>query len=251
MRRREFIVLLGSAAVWPATGVAQQNNKKLIGFITGFNDKEVMPLFATFRARLQELGWIEGQNTAFDIRTTSGDYAKLDTEADSLVATSPDVIVAQGTASLTSVRRYTRTIPVVFNQVSDPVGQRLINSLARPGGNATGLTNFEFASGTKWFELLTEFDPTISHVTLITNPANENTAQFVKVITAAGDAKKVTTMFRRTAEYVDKILKGTRPADMPVEQPTIWELVINLKTAKALGANVPPTLVTRADVVIE
>jgi ABC-type uncharacterized transport system substrate-binding protein len=140
---------------------------------------------------------------------------------------------------------------VVFNQVSDPVGQRLINSLARPGGNATGLTNFEFASGTKWFELLTEFDPTISHVTLITNPANENTAQFVKVITAAGDAKKVTTMFRRTAEYVDKILKGTRPADMPVEQPTIWELVINLKTAKALGANVPPTLVTRADVVIE
>jgi putative tryptophan/tyrosine transport system substrate-binding protein len=235
------------------------------------------------------------------------------------------VIVAQGTASLTSVRRYTRTIPVVFNQVSDPVGQRLINSLARPGGNATGLTNFEFASGTKWFELLTEFDPTISHVTLITNPANENTAQFVKVITAAGDAKKVTvrvasvrdatdiqdaiencskkpgggliifpdgllithrepivelaaryrlpaaypfrsfseaggllsygpnftTMFRRTAEYVDKILKGTRPADMPVEQPTIWELVINLKTAKALGANVPPTLVTRADVVIE
>jgi ABC-type uncharacterized transport system substrate-binding protein len=251
MRRREFIVLLGSAAVWPATGVAQQNNKKLIGFITGFNDKEVMPLFATFRARLQELGWIEGQNTAFDIRTTSGDYAKLDTEADSLVATSPDVIVAQGTASLTSVRRYTRTIPVVFNQVSDPVGQRLINSLARPGGNATGLTNFEFASGTKWFELLTEFDPTISHVTLITNPANENTAQFVKVITAAGDAKKVTTMFRRTAEYVDKILKGTRPADMPVEHPTIWELVINPKTAKALGANVPPTLVTRADVVIE
>jgi putative tryptophan/tyrosine transport system substrate-binding protein len=308
--------------VWPAAGVAQQNNKKLIGFITGFNDKEVMPLFATFRARLQELGWIEGQNIAFDIRTTSGDYAKLDAEADSLVATSPDVIVAQGTASLTSVRRYTRTIPVVFNQVSDPVGQRLINSLARPGGNATGLTNFEFASGTKWFELLTEFDPTISHVTLITNPANENTAQFVKVITAAGDAKKVavrvasvrdatdiqdaiskkpggglivfpdgllithrepivelaaryrlpaaypfrsfseaggllsygpnfTAMFRRTAEYVDKILKGTRPADMPVEQPTIWELAINLKTAKALGVNVPPTLVTRADVVIE
>ena len=324
MRRREFIVLLWSAAVWPATGVAQQNNKKLIGFITGFNDKEVMPLFA-FRARLQELGWIEGQNIAFDIRTTSGDYAKLDTEADSLVATSPDVIVAQGTASLTSVRRYTRTIPVVFNQVSDPVGQRLINSLARPGGNATGLTNFEFAAGTKWFELLTEFDPTISHVTLITNPANENTAQFVKVITAAGDAKKVavrvasvrdatdiqdaiencskkpgggliifpdgllithrepivelaaryrlpaaypfrsfseaggllsygpnfTAMFRRTAEYVDKILKGTRPADMPVGQPTIWELVINLKTAKTLGLDAPLGLSAGADEVIE
>src|SRR5215472_16788897 len=191
MRRREFTVLLVGAAVLPATAVAQQSNKKLIGFISGFNDKEMMPLFATFRARLHDLGWIEGQNIAFDIRTTSGDYEKLDTEADSLVASSPDVIVAQGTASLTSVKRYTRTIPVVFTQVSDPVGQRLINSLARPGGNATGLTNFEFTSGTKWFELLTEFEPTLSHVTLITNPhvtlitnpANENTAQFVKVIT--------------------------------------------------------------------
>jgi ABC-type uncharacterized transport system substrate-binding protein len=284
-----------------------------------------MPGFVTFRARLQELGWIEGQNITFDIRTASGDYTKLDTEAGSLIAASPDVIAALGTPGLTAAKRYTRTIPVVFTQVSDPVGQRLIDSLARPGGNITGLANFEFASGSKWIELLPELDSKISHVTLITNPANENTAQFVKAITAAGTTKKIavrvasvrdaadiqdaiensskrsgggliifpdsllinnrelivelaarhqlpavypfrmfpeaggllsygpnfTAIFRRTAEYVDKILKGTKPADLPVEQPTILELVINLKTAKALGLTISPTLLTRANEVIE
>ena len=148
MRRREFITLIGSAAVWPAAAIAQQNNeKRLVGIITGFNDKEIAPIYAAFRTRLRELGWIEGQNVAFDIRATSGDYGKLETEAGSLVAASPDIIVALGTPSLTAVRRYTKTIPVVFTHVSDPVGQRLIDSLAHPGGNVTGLTNFEFASG--------------------------------------------------------------------------------------------------------
>ncbi|HMF22470.1 MAG TPA: ABC transporter substrate-binding protein [Pseudolabrys sp.] len=325
MRRREFIVLLGGAAACPAAAIAQQNNKKLIGFITGFNDKEMMPQFATFRARLQELGWIEGQNIVFDIRTASGDYEKLETEAGSLVAASPDVIVAMGTPALTAARQRTRTIPVVFSQVSDPVGQRLVESLARPGGNITGLANFEFASATKWIELLPELDSKVSHVTLITNPANENTAQFVKAITAAGNSIKVAVrvasvrdgadiqdaientskrsggsliifpdsllinnrelivelaarhrlpavypfrmfpdvggllsygpnfpaIFRRTAEYVDKILKGTKPADLPVEQPRTLELVLNLKSAKALGLTVPPSLLSRADEVIE
>jgi len=203
MRRREFIVLLGGAAVWPAAAVAQQNNKKLIGFITGFNDKETMPQLATFRARLRELGWIEGQNIAFDIRTAGGDYAKLETEAGSLVAASPDVIVTMGTPALTAARQHTRTIPVVFSQVSDPVGQRLIDSLARPGGNITGLANFEFASGSKWIELLPELDSRISHVTLITNPANENTAQFVKAITAAGSAKKLAVRVASVRDAAD------------------------------------------------
>jgi putative ABC transport system substrate-binding protein len=203
MRRREFILLLGVAAAWPATAVAQQSDKKLIGFITGFNDKEMMPPFATFRARLQELGWIEGQNIAFDIRTASGDYAKLETEAGSLVAASPDVIVAPGTPALTAARQHTKTIPVVFSQVSDPVGQRLIDSLARPGGNITGLANFEFASAAKWIELLPEVDSRISHVTLITNPANENTAQFVKAITAAGDTKKVAVRVASVRDVAD------------------------------------------------
>jgi putative ABC transport system substrate-binding protein len=325
VKRRRFITLLGGAAAWPAAAVAQQNNKKLIGFITGFNDKETMPQFATFRARLRELGWIESQNIAFDIRTASGDYAKLETEAGSLVAASPNVIVTMGTPALTAARQHTRTIPIVFSQVSDPVGQRLIDSLARPGGNITGLANFEFASGSKWIELLPELDSRISHVTLVTNPANENTAQFVKAIAAAGSTKKLavrvasvrdvtdiqdaientskrsgggliifpdsllinnrelivelaarhqlpavypfrifpeigglssygpnfSAILRRTAEYVDRILKGTRPADLPVEQPTILELVINLKAAKAIRLEVPPTLLARADEVIE
>jgi len=326
MRRRQFIALLGGAAVWPAAAIAQQNNKKrLIGFITGFNDKEMMPLFTAFRARLQELGWVEGQNVSFDIRTASGDYTKLDTEAGSLVSVSADVIVAVGTPALTAIRQYTKIIPVVFTQVSDPVGQRLIDSLARPGGNITGLANFEFASGGKWIELLPELDSRISHVTLITNPANENTAQFVKAITAAGDTKKVAVrvasvrdaadiqdaiensskrprggliifpdsllinhrelivelaaryrlpavypfrifsevggllsygpnfpaIFRRTAEYVDRILKGTKPADLPVEAPSKLELVINLKTAQALDLKISPRLQIAADELIQ
>ena len=173
MRRREFSMLLGGAAVWPALALAQQNDKKrLVGLIAAFNDKEMTPLVAAFRARMQELGWIEGQNVVFDVSATSGDYAKLDAEAVRLVSGSADVIVAQGTPGLVAARKSTRTIPIVFTQVADPVGQRLIDSLAHPGGNATGLTNFEFAFGAKWVELLADFDPAISHVTLITNPAN-------------------------------------------------------------------------------
>jgi ABC-type uncharacterized transport system substrate-binding protein len=326
MRRRDFVTLIGSAAVWPTVVIAQQDTKKrLVGIITAFNDKEIAPSYAAFRARLRELGWIEGQNVIFDLRATSGDYGKLDREAESLIAASPDIIVAQGTPSTATTKRYTKTIPVVFTQVSDPVGQRLIESLAHPGRNVTGLANFEFTSGSKWIELLLELDRRISQVLLITNPANENTAQFVKAITAAGDTKKVavrvasirdaadikdviensskrsgggliifpdgqlinnreliveqaaryqlpaiypfrifpevggllsygpsfTAMWRRTAEYVDKILKGTRPADLPVEQPTKFELVINLKTAKALGIDVPVYLQQIADEIIE
>ena len=326
MRRREFIMLFGSAAVWPAVAVAQHDNKKrLVGLIAAFNDKEMIPLVAAFRARMQELGWIEGQNIVLDVRATSGDYAKLDAEAARLVSASADVIVAQGTPGLVAARKSSRTIPIVFTQVADPVGQRLIDSLAHPGGNATGLTNFEFAFGAKWVELLAEFDPAISHVTLITNPANENTAQFVKVIAAAGDTKNIAvrvasvrdatdiqdaiencskkpeggliifpdgllinyrelivetaaryrlpaaypfrvfpeaggllsygpnfkSIFRKTAEYVDRILKGAKPADLPVESPTELEFVINLKTASALGLSVSPRLQISANELIQ
>src|SRR5262245_46110979 len=203
MRRREFILFIGGAAAWPAAAVAQQTNKKLIGFITALGAKEHVSPFAAFRARMQELGWVEGQNIAFDIRTTDGDYARLEQQADSLVAASPDIIVAAGTPGVTAVRQRTKTIPVVFTQVSDPVGQRLVDSLARPGGNITGLANFEFASATKWIELLQEIDSRILHVTLITNPANENTAQFVKAITAVGDTKKVVVRIASVRDVAD------------------------------------------------
>jgi putative ABC transport system substrate-binding protein len=285
----------------------------------------MVPLVAAFRARMQELGWIEGQNIVFDVSATSGDYAKLDAEAARLVSASADVIVAQGTPGLVAARKSTKTIPIVFSQVADPVGQRLIDSLAHPGGNATGLTNFEFAFGAKWVELLAELDPAISHVTLITNPANENTAQFVKVITAAGDTKRLAvhvasvrdaadiqdaiensskkpgggliilpdgllvnhrglivelaaryrlpavypfrvfpevrgllsygpsfkSVFRKAAEYVDKILRGAKAADLPVEAPTELEFVINLNTAQALGLSVSPRLQIAANELIQ
>jgi putative ABC transport system substrate-binding protein len=204
MRRREFIVLLGGAAAWPAVTIAQQDNKKrLVGLITAFNDKQMTPLISAFRVRMQELGWIEGQNIAYDVRNTSGDYVRLDAEAGELVSASVDVIVAQGTPGLVAARKSTKTIPIVFTQVADPVGQRLIDSLAHPGGNATGLTNFEFTFGAKWLELLAELDPTLSQVTLITNPANENTAQFVKVITAAGETKKVAVRVASVRDEAD------------------------------------------------
>jgi putative ABC transport system substrate-binding protein len=326
MRRRDFITLLGSAAAWPAVAIAQQGGKKrLVGLITSLSEKEMLPIAEAFRARIKELGWLEGQNIVVDVRATGGDYAKLDAEAGKLVEASADVIVAMGTPGLTATRQHTRTTPVVFTQVADPIGQRFIDSLAHPGGNATGLTNFEFAFGGKWIELLKQIDPTISHVTLITNPANENTTQFVKVITAAGDKMKVAVriasvrgapdiqdaietsskqagggliifpdglpvvhrslivglaaryrlpavypfrlfpeiggllsygtdfraIYRQAAEYVDKILKGTKPADLPVEAPTKLELVLNLKTAKALGLTIPPSIQIAADEVIE
>jgi putative ABC transport system substrate-binding protein len=327
MRRREFIGFLGGVvAAAPFAALAQQDSKKaLVGLITGFSEQEMLPIAAAFRARMKELGWIEGQNVSFDVRAANGDYAKLDAEAGKLVAAPADVIVAMGTPGLTATRRHTQKTPVVFTQVADPVGQRLIDSLARPGGNATGLTNFEFAVGGKWIELLRQLDPTVSHVTLITNPANENTAQFVKVIGVAGDSMKVAVrvasvrgatdiqeaielcskqprggliifpdslpvvhreliielaarhrlpavypfrifpqnggllsygtdfkaVYRQAAEYVDKILKGTSPADLPVEAPTKLELVLNVKTAKALDLTIPVSLQIAADELIE
>jgi len=189
VRRRSFLALVGAASL--SVAAQAQQRKRLVGLITGFTEAEMAPIAAAFRARMRELGWIDGENVVIEVTVASGDYDKLRVQAGEFVKASADVIVAMGTPGLTATRVHTRTVPVVFTQVADPVGQKLIGSLARPGGNATGLTNFEFSFGGKWLELLRELDPRISHATLITNPANANTAQFVRAISAAGRAMNV------------------------------------------------------------
>lgn len=326
MRRRDFIGLAGSAlAVVPLRAFAEQDGKKLVGLITGFTEVETVPLAEAFRERMRELGWIDGRNIVFAMRATNGDYEQLAAEAGRLVAAPADVIVALGTPSVSATLRHTRKTPVVFVQVADPVGQRLIDSLAHPGGNLTGLTNFEFSFGGKWVELLRQLDPKISHLTVIANPANNNTAEFVKSVSAVGESVKIgidiawvhnaaditeaialcgkqpgggllifpdslainnralivdlaarhrlpavypfrifaqsgglisygtdfKAVFRQAAEYTDKILKGASPASLPVQAPTKYELVVNARTAKALGITIPVPLQIAADELIE
>jgi putative tryptophan/tyrosine transport system substrate-binding protein len=326
MRRREFITLIGGAAVWPLAASAQQAEPvRLIGMISGFSDAEMQPLVAAFRLKLQRLGWVEGRNVAIEVRTTSGDLKRLAEEARTLINKNVSVIVAMGTPGLNAVQQHSRTVPVVFALVADPVRLGLIESLSHPGGYATGFTNFEFAIGGKWLELVREIDPSIRRVTLLANPANSGATLFAQYIENAGratgidietayvrDSSEISAaimaaarqtggaliafpdsltvvhrnliigmaaqhrlpaiypfrifamsggllsygldfpeLYRQAAVYVDRILKGEKPADLPVQAPTKYELVINLKTAKALGLVVPPALLTSADEVIE
>ncbi len=326
MRRREFITLVGSAAAWPITARAQQSERKrMVGLLSGLAEAEMRPLAAGFRDRMRRLGWIEGRNITTDVRAAGGDLARVDTDARAMVAAGADVIVALGTPGLTAVNRHTKTVPIVFTMVADPVGQGLIANLSRPGGNATGLTNFEFTIGGKWLELLAQVSGDLSRVILITNPANPNTQQFVQAMIDAGKTRGIevnpvpvsnageiesaialagskpgnglivfpdflavvhhariiklaeqhrlpaaypfriftangglmsygldyVVVYRQAADYVDRILRGAKPADLPVEAPNKFELIINLKTAKALGLTVPASLLVAADEVIE
>ena len=326
MRRREVITLLGGAAAWPLAARAQQSEPiRLIGILAGFAEAEMQPRLAALRGKLRELGWTEGHNLSIDVRVGRGDFNRIRDDAGLLVGLKPDVIITNGTPALTAVRERSRTIPVVFVLVADPVRQGLIESLARPGPYTTGLTNFEFAISGKWVELLNEVRPRVAHVTFITNPANPNTDQFSHVVAATAgsagldsravpvrnpaeiavaivDAARqshgglivapdglltlhreliiglaahyrlpavypfdafakqgglmsygldVADVYRQAAVYVDRILRGVQPADLPVQAPNRFELTINLKTAKALGLEIPPTLLARADEVIE
>jgi putative tryptophan/tyrosine transport system substrate-binding protein len=326
VKRREFIALLGGCAAAPFAARAQPaDRRRLVGMVGAFTDADMRPLAAAFRDRMRQRGWIEGRNITFDVRSSGGDLTRLDADARALVDAGADTIVALGTPGLTAVNRHTKTVPVVFAMVADPVGQGLIANLSRPGGNATGLTNFEFTIGGKWLELLSQIDGKLSHVSLIINPTNTNTQQFVQAMRDAGtasgievnpaiisDAKDIenailatakkrgggiivfpdnlaivhraliiglaeqhripaaypfriftasgglmsygldfVTIYRQAAEYVDKILRGLKPADLPVEAPNKFELVINLKTARAMGLTVPSSLLVAADEVIE
>ena len=329
MRRREFIKLLGgTATAWPLAALAQQQpgRVRLIGALAGIaDDSGSKALFTAFRQEMQRLGWVDGQNVRIDVRFGEGDASHVRKQAAELVALSPDVILSTGGVSTELLLQATRTIPIVFVIVPDPVGSGFIESLAEPGGNATGFMQFEYSLSAKWPELLKEIAPNVKRVAVIWDPTiTAGIGQFaviqsvapslgidVRPISVHGDIERaiagfarvpngglvvtasaatatetrrelITTLatryklsvvtntkvfvtggglvsygadfvgqFRRAAGYVDRILKGDKPADLPVQAPNKYELVINLKTAKALGLTVPPSLLARADEVIE
>ena len=328
LRRREFITLLGGAAAWPISAGAQQPERvRRIGVLMGYpeGDPQAQANVTALRQGLREVGWTEGRNVQIDYRWAGGDPDKARTFAKELIGMTPDVIVPSTNQVTRIVQQETRTIPVVFAFVGDPVGSGFVTSLARPGRNLTGFANFENSIGGKWLELFKEIAPRTGRAGFIFNPdAAPNVGFFHAAETAAvplaikltglpvrdaidieegvmtlaavpdcglivaphavtlGNRKLIielashhrlpaiysdryfaesggllsfgnntADLFRRAASYIDLILKGAKPADLPVQLPTKFEVVINLKTAKALGLEVPPTLLARADEVIE
>jgi putative ABC transport system substrate-binding protein len=329
MRRREFITLLGgAAAAWPLTARAQQTQRtRRVGVLINLTtDDPLSPeRIATFAQGLQEAGWTVGRNVQIDYRWTGGDADKARRLAAELVALMPDVVVTAGASHVTAVQQASRSIPIVFLGVTDPVGGGLVSSMARPGGNATGFILFEYSMSAKWLELLKQISPSLTRAGVIRDPSNPTgTGQFGAIQSVAPSlgveltpidvrsasaiergvvefaraknsglivvanplaqanrdtiitlaarhqlpavyagrgfiqsggllsyAPDTTAQYRQAAGYVDRILKGEKAADLPVQTPTKYELVINLKTAKALGLTVPQTLLTTADEVIE
>jgi putative ABC transport system substrate-binding protein len=328
MRRREFITLLCSAAVWPLAARAQQPERmRRIGVIlpAAANDAEFQTWVGAFLQALAQLGWTIGRNVRIDIRWATANHAEIRKQAAELVALAPDVILASGTSTVGPLLQATRTVPIVFPIVVDPVGAGFVESLARPGGNATGFLTFEFSLAGKWLELLKQIAPGVTRVAVFRDPASPSgTGQFGAIqavapslrvevnpvnMRDAGEIERAiaafasapnggliltasgmsilhhdliislaaryklpavyyerffvaagglisygadrTDQYRQAAGYVDRILKGEKPADMPVQAPTKYEIVINLKTAKALGLTVPPAVLARADEVIE
>lgn len=329
MKRRDFIKLIGGGAVaWPLAARAQQPERmRRVGVLMGYpeGDKQAQAGVSALRKGLQNLGWIEGQNIHSDYRWAGPDPEKARTYAKELSGMSPDVIVSSTNQVTAIVQHETRTIPIVFAFVGDPVGSGFVQSLSRPGGNLTGFANFENSIGSKWLELLRELAPNAKRVGFIYCPsAAPNVGFFHAAQTAApgsgvaliplpvNDAidiergitafaaepdgglivaphavtlgnrdliealalkyrlpavysdryfadsgglvsfgNNTPDLFMRAASYIDRILKGAKPAELPVQLPTKFELIVNLKAAKAIGLSVPPTILSRADDVIE
>jgi ABC-type uncharacterized transport system substrate-binding protein len=328
MRRREFITLLGGAAAWPFAAQAQPVDRvRRAGMLLSgtADDPGWQARVAAFVQGLQQSGWIDGRNLQLDIRWSAGIAADALKHAAELVALAPDVIVASGSSALGPLQQVTRTVPIVFVHVPDPVGGGFVDSLARPGGNATGFLLSEYGLSGKWLELLKEIAPGVTRAAIIRDSAlSSGIGQFaaiqsvapslgVEVIPVGGPGAfeieravaafarasngglivtggplsvvnrdlivalaarhkmpaiyferhfvtfgglisygpDLVDQYRRSAAYVDRILRGEKPADLPVQAPTKYELVINLKTAKALGLEIPATVLARADGVIE
>ena len=328
MRRREFITIIGGAVAWSLAARAQQSERMWrIGVLESAGiETDQQAGVALFREVLHQLGWIDGRNVRLEVRFAGADPAKARKNAEELVALQPDVILATGVLSLQTLLQTTRSVPIVFNSIgADPVGSGYVDTLARPGGNATGFVLLDYALTAKWVELLKEIAPTVTRVAVLRDPEltsgvgqfaviqyvapsvgmevsaisisdareiEKDIAKFASapngglILTATalsvvhrdlvvGLAAKyklpavyhrryfvaggglmsygseVDEQFRGAARYVDRILKGEKPADLPVQAPTKYELVINRKTAQALGLTVPPSLLARADDVIE
>lgn len=328
MRRREFITILsGAAAAWPVTALAQLDRSRRIGVLMGYpeGDPRAQAYVTAIRQGLRNLGWIEGQNVAIDYRWAGGDSDKARAFSKELVGMAPDVIVPSTNQVTAILRQETRSIPIVFVFVGDPVGSGFVASLANPGGNITGFANFENSIGGKWLELFSEIAPNVKRVGFLFNPAAPpNVGMFraaeaaapslqirmiplpvtnsieiergIATIAAESDGGLIVAphavtlgnrdlivglaarhrlptvysdryfaesggllsfgnntadMFQRSASYIDRVLKGAKPADLAVQLPTKFELIVNLKTAKELSLHVPSMMLTRADDVIE
>jgi putative ABC transport system substrate-binding protein len=320
MKRREFITLLGSAAAWPLTAHAQQRERiRRVGVLVGLaeNDPEIKARLVGFRQGFEKFGWSEGSNVRIDYRFAPAG-AQVQSLARELVALQPDVILAQSTPATIAVQAESRTIPIVFAGLADPIGLGLVASLPRPGGNLTGLLLYEEGITGKWLAMLKEIAPNLTRAALVANPKTtsfdyflrsaealapslaieiapkpvENSADIQRAIDSFASEPNGTTtvvhrdlvialaaryrlpavyairvfvaadglmyygtdfvdLYRRAAAFVDRILRGANPADLPVQLPTKYETIVNLKTAKVLGLHVQPSLLVSADEVIE
>jgi putative ABC transport system substrate-binding protein len=328
IRRREFITLLGGAAAWPLAARAQQGNRvRRIGVLAGRdeNDPAAKTYVSAFTQALADLGWTDGRNVRMDLRWAGGDINRIRALAPELVGLQPDIIVTNATAATVALQRETRTIPIVFVAVADPVATGIVARLDRPGGNVTGFGTLEATLGGKWLELLSEIAPGLKRAAIMFNPdinpvsvympSFETAARSLKVVPISApvhsDAEIETAItalgrepgaglvvlsggflfghrapilsaaarnnvpavynqsafardgglisygpdqvdtWRRAASYVDRILRGAKPGDLPVQLPVKYEMAVNLKTAKALGLAVPPSILLRTTEVIE